>query len=70
MRTRSFSELAEQILAEPVRRARVGKHKRTIREALALADSRAEADQSQRDGERSRGQSPADGSRPESGEER
>ncbi len=41
-RTRPFAELADKVMADPVRRAHVMTYKRAMEDALALADLRAQ----------------------------
>ena len=42
VKTRPFSELAERVMADPVRRAQVATYKRAMEDALALAELRAD----------------------------
>ena len=69
MRTRSFSELAEPIKADPARRSRVEQHKRAIRDALTLAELRDGVGLSQRDMAEALGQPQANVSRIEHDED-
>jgi DNA-binding XRE family transcriptional regulator len=41
MRTRPFSELADKVRADPVRRQEIDAYKRAMRDVLALAELRA-----------------------------
>jgi transcriptional regulator with XRE-family HTH domain len=68
IKTKPFSELAAQVKADPVRRARIEREKRTIEAALALAQLRSRQNVTQKALAESLGVSQANISRIERGE--
>jgi DNA-binding XRE family transcriptional regulator len=68
IKTKPFSELAAQVNADPVRRARIEREKRTIEAALALAQLRSRQNVTQKALAESLGVSQANISRIERGE--